>query len=112
MNLTLKTSTRTDSRTIFTEDEQQHIRKVQLLTKALSHPLKKRIIDLLDIHKEMTVTDIYINLRLEQSVASQHLAALRRCKLVLTERQGKFIYYRLNWEKIYAVKEGLPHMMD
>jgi DNA-binding transcriptional ArsR family regulator len=51
----------------------------------------------------MTVTDIYIKLRLEQSVASQHLAILRRAGVVLTERQGKFIYYSLDNDRLVQI---------
>jgi len=37
-----------------------------------------------------------VKLRLEQSVASQHLAILRKAGVVLTERNGKFIFYSLD----------------
>jgi DNA-binding transcriptional ArsR family regulator len=53
----------------------------------------------------MTVTDIYIKLRLEQSVASQHLAILRRAGVVLTERQGKFIYYSLDKDRLSQISQ-------
>jgi DNA-binding transcriptional ArsR family regulator len=72
------------------------LRKAVLVLRAVNHKLRQRIIDLLEDSDTMTVTDIYIKLRLEQSVASQHLAILRRAGVVLTERQGKFIYYSLD----------------
>jgi DNA-binding transcriptional ArsR family regulator len=48
----------------------------------------------------MTVTEIYVKLRLEQSVASQHLAILRKAGFVKTDRDGKFIYYSVNAERL------------
>ena len=66
----------------------------------LNHKLRQRIINLLEDGETMTVTDIYIKLRLEQSVASQHLAILRRAGVVATDRQGKFIYYSLDKERL------------
>lgn len=72
------------------------LRKAVLVLRAVNHKLRQRIIDLLEDGETMTVTDIYIKLRLEQSVASQHLAILRRAGVVATERQGKFIYYSLD----------------
>jgi len=51
----------------------------------------------------MTVTDIYIKLRLEQSVASQHLAILRKAGVVQTDRQGKYIYYSLDGERLTQI---------
>lgn len=76
------------------------LRKAVLVLRAVNHKLRQRIIDLLEENDSMTVTDIYIKLRLEQSVASQHLAILRRAGVVLTERQGKFIYYSLDKERL------------
>ncbi|MDX1479573.1 MAG: metalloregulator ArsR/SmtB family transcription factor [Saprospiraceae bacterium] len=79
------------------------LRKAVLVLRAVNHKLRQRIIDLLEENDSMTVTDIYIKLRLEQSVASQHLAILRRAGVVLTERQGKFIYYSLDKERLAQI---------
>ncbi|MFT4568858.1 MAG: DNA-binding transcriptional ArsR family regulator [Saprospiraceae bacterium] len=81
------------------------LRKAVLVLRAVNHKLRQRIIDLLDSGETMTVTDIYIKLRLEQSVASQHLAILRRAGVVITERQGKFIYYSLNNERLDQISK-------
>lgn len=79
------------------------LRKAVLVLRAVNHKLRQRIIDLLEDGGSMTVTDIYIKLRLEQSVASQHLAILRRAGVVKTERQGKFIYYSLDTERLAQI---------
>lgn len=76
------------------------LRKAALVLRAVNHKLRQRIIDLLEENKSMTVTDIYVKLRLEQSVASQHLAILRRAGVVRTDRQGKFIFYSLDRERL------------
>ena len=79
------------------------LRKAVLVLRAVNHKLRQRIIDLLEQCDSMTVTDIYIKLRLEQSVASQHLAILRRAGVVNTERQGKFINYSLNRDRLAQI---------
>ncbi|MDH3243710.1 MAG: metalloregulator ArsR/SmtB family transcription factor [Saprospiraceae bacterium] len=79
------------------------LRKAVLVLRAVNHKLRQRIIDLLEVGESMTVTDIYIKLRLEQSVASQHLAILRRAGVVKTERQGKFIYYSLDKDRLAQI---------
>ncbi len=79
------------------------LRKAVLVLRAVNHKLRQRIIDLLETNQTMTVTDIYIKLRLEQSVASQHLAILRRAGVVATERQGKFIYYSLDKDRLAQI---------
>ena len=81
------------------------LRKAVLVLRAVNHKLRQRVIDLLEEHESMTVTDIYIKLRLEQSVASQHLAILRRAGVVVTERQGKFIHYSLNKDRLEQISK-------
>ena len=79
------------------------LRKAVLVLRAINHKLRQRIVDLLEENQHMTVTDIYIKLRLEQSVASQHLAILRRAGVVITERQGKFINYSLDTDRLAQI---------
>ncbi|NNE30065.1 MAG: helix-turn-helix transcriptional regulator [Saprospiraceae bacterium] len=79
------------------------LRKAVLVLRAVNHKLRQSIIDLLEENERMTVTDIYIKLRLEQSVASQHLAILRRAGVVQTERKGKFIFYKLDTERLSQI---------
>lgn len=81
------------------------LRKAVLVLRAVNHKLRQRIINLLEEGKSMTVTDIYIKLRLEQSVASQHLAILRRAGVVWTERQGKYIYYSLDKDRLEQISK-------
>ncbi|MGI8951217.1 MAG: ArsR/SmtB family transcription factor [Chitinophagaceae bacterium] len=81
------------------------VKKAALILRALNHKLRQQIIKLIDEHNKMTVTEIYIKLRLEQSVASQHLAILRRAGIVSTKRDGKFIYYTINYPRIKEVND-------
>ncbi|MEL7222763.1 MAG: metalloregulator ArsR/SmtB family transcription factor [Bacteroidota bacterium] len=79
------------------------LRKAVIVLRAVNHKLRQRIIDLLDENDQMPVTDIYVKLRLEQSVASQHLAILRRAGVAKTDRQGKYIYYSLDRERLAQI---------
>ncbi len=81
------------------------LRKAVLVLRAVNHKLRQSVIDLLEENERMTVTDIYIKLRLEQSVASQHLAILRRAGVVTTDRQGKFIYYSLDKDRLKQISK-------
>lgn len=80
-----------------------HMKKSMLILRALNHKLRQQILKLLDEKRKVTVTEIYIELRLEQSVTSQHLAILRRAGLVNAIREGKFIYYTINYKRIKEV---------
>lgn len=79
------------------------VKKSSLILRALNHKLRQQILKLLEEQSKLTVTEIYIQLRLEQSVASQHLAILRRAGIVKTEREGKFIYYGLHHQRILEI---------
>lgn len=72
-------------------------RKAALIFRAINHPLRQQMLRIIHQKKEITVTDLYIILRLEQSVASQHLAILRKAGLVNTERRAKNIFYSVNY---------------
>ena len=80
--------------------------------RAVNHKLRQQIVKLLEENKRMNVTDIYVKLRLEQSVASQHLAILRRANIVRTEREGKFIHYSLNVPRIGNVAKFVTDLIN
>jgi DNA-binding transcriptional ArsR family regulator len=77
-----------------------NVKKAALILRALNHKLRQQLIKIIEEEKKITVTEIYLKLRLEQSVASQHLAILRKAGLLLTEKQGKFVYYMVNQKRI------------
>ena len=81
------------------------VKNAAMTLRAINHKLRQQIMKLLDENKRMKVTDIYVKLRLEQSVASQMLAILRRTNIVYTERMGKEIYYTLNHKRITQIAE-------
>jgi DNA-binding transcriptional ArsR family regulator len=87
------------------------LRKAVLVLRAVNHKLRQRVIHLLEEADGLTVTDIYIKLRLEQSVASQHLAILRRAGVVKTERNGKFILYSLNKDRIAQISTLVEELL-
>ena len=88
------------------------IKKAALVLRALNHKLRQQMIKLLEEHQRMTVTDLYVQLRLEQSVASQHLAILRRAGIVKAERDGKFIYYRINEERVRRINSFVDTLLS
>ena len=79
------------------------LKKAALILRAINHKLRQQILRLIHQSGRMTVTEIYVKLRLEQSVASQHLAILRKAGYVQTVRDGKFIYYSVNEERLTQI---------
>lgn len=66
--------------------------------KALSDPLRLRMIYLLTCREELCVCHFIDVLALPQSTISRHLSRLRQLGLVETRRQGKWVHYRLSKE--------------
>lgn len=70
------------------------------ILRALAHPLRMRILEFIDQNEFINVNKIYNTLKLEQSITSQHLRILRLAGLVETSREGKYIHYKIDYEKI------------
>jgi DNA-binding transcriptional ArsR family regulator len=73
-----------------------NIKKAEIILRSLNHKLRQDLIKLIHQNKNITVTQLYTQLRIEQSVASQHLAILRKAGVVTILRQGKHKYYSIN----------------
>lgn len=91
--------------------DQHLIRKSNLVFRALNHPLRQKILELLAERKQLTVTELYEALFLEQSVVSQHLAILRRTGFVKTKKEGKYVWYMLQKERMEQVHRVLEILM-
>ncbi len=89
-----------------------NLKKAALVLRALNHKLRQQILILIETEKKITVTEIYVRLRLEQSVASQHLAILRRAGIVVTQRDGKFIYYTVNYKRIDEINKVIEDLVS
>ena len=70
------------------------------LFKGLSHPLRIRILELLSTATERSVAELQAETGLEASHLSQHLAVLRRHRLVESDRRGSHVYYRLAYPEV------------
>ena len=87
------------------------LKKAALVLRALNHKLRQQLLKLIEDEKKITVTEIYVRLRLEQSVASQHLAILRKAGIVNTERDGKFIFYTVNYKRIDEIGQFVKDLV-
>ncbi len=88
-----------------------NIKKAALVLRSLNHKLRQQIIKTIFETQKLTVTQLYVKLRLEQSVASQHLAILRKAGIVKTERDGKFIFYSINPSRIESINDFVKKLI-
>ena len=83
--------------------EYNKLKKAALTLRALDHPVRKQMVSMIEAKKKLSVTDLHVKLKLEQSVASQHLAVLRKAKIVTASREGKFICYSVNQKRLAEI---------
>ncbi len=87
------------------------VKKAAAILRAINHKLRQSIVKLLEEKENLTVTEIYVKLRVEQSVASQHLAILRRAEFVNTSRDGKNIHYSLNHQRLEEINMFVKQLL-
>jgi ArsR family transcriptional regulator len=75
--------------------------------KALSDPIRLRIVLLLQAEGELCVCDLIAVLKLPQSTVSRHLAYLKRSCWVDIRREGVWMHYTLSRESCDICKELL-----
>jgi len=89
------------------------LRSSMRILRALAHPLRLNIIRVIhDNDGSANVGEIFAALKIEQSVASQHLRVLRQAELVKTRRDRKFIFYTLDYERIARTTKAITILED
>jgi DNA-binding transcriptional ArsR family regulator len=79
--------------------------------RAIAHPMRIAIIDLLHI-KELSVTEIYENLNIEQASASHHLNILKSKGVLSSKRSGKKIIYFLKNQTLTEIVDCINRCND
>lgn len=74
--------------------KEEHINNVASLLKTMSHPIRLKILCLLQ-EKEMTVGDIREEVKTTNANVSQHLAILRNHGILSARKDANFIYNKI-----------------
>ena len=81
--------------------------------KAMAHPTRLKILELLGQVDEICVCDIADLLNMTQSAISHQLRVLKSARLVKFRREGKVVYYSLDDEHIKHIYDaGLNHISE
>lgn len=75
----------------------EELERIATVLKAISHPVRLEILEVLEVKEPITVSDIRacISVKVEQSMLSHHLIKMKDKGVVTSTKQGKNIYYRL-----------------
>jgi DNA-binding transcriptional ArsR family regulator len=71
--------------------------------RAIAHPMRIAIIELLEQKPKLSVTEIYTHLKIEQASASHHLNILKIKGVLFSKRDGKKIFYSLRSDALTEI---------
>jgi DNA-binding transcriptional ArsR family regulator len=80
--------------------------------KAIAHPTRIAIIEMLSGEKSMSVTEIYQILDIEQAAASHHLNIMKNKGVLDSRREGKKIFYSLQNESLADIMRCINKCKD
>jgi DNA-binding transcriptional ArsR family regulator len=87
------------------------IKKAAITIRGLTNEIRKRIITAIQENPKITVTELYVKLKLKQSILSQHLAILRRIGILTQRRQGKYVYYSINTFRMIEINRLVENLV-
>jgi DNA-binding transcriptional ArsR family regulator len=83
------------------------IKKAFLILRALNHPLRQRIIEILSEDAKLGVIELAKALKIQQPDCSRHLAVMRHAGILVTERSGRTIYYKVDINACANINLGI-----
>ena len=90
----------------------ERLYRASQILKAMAHPLRVAILNLLSENRKMTVTEIHQSLDIEQSTTSHHLGILKDKGVLMSVRDGKYSYYSLKNSNLKHIVECLNRCTD
>lgn len=91
-------------RTMKSHDTEKEMDRLADIAKALSHPARLKILDILNRRNACICNELVDELPLAQSTVSQHLKELKRAGLIMGEIDGPRTCYCLNPAGIAEMK--------
>ncbi|MEL6862878.1 MAG: metalloregulator ArsR/SmtB family transcription factor [Bacteroidota bacterium] len=80
--------------------------------RAIAHPIRLAIVELLHTKNEMSVTEVFTSLDIQQAVASHHLRIMKSKNIVKVSRQGQNSIYSLADPAVYDILPILEKLLS
>lgn len=90
----------------------EKINRASEMLKAIAHPVRLSIVELIVDNEKLCVTDIHEKIGIEQAVASQHLKILKQKQVLEFQREGKQIFYSLKYVALKDLVKCLHKCQD
>ncbi len=79
------------------------LEKMASILKAISHPFRLEIIQILETKEPQSVAEILEQMEIEQSLLSHHLIKMKDKGVLGSHRKGRNIYYHLAFKEVIKI---------
>lgn len=86
-------------------------RKAEISFSALNHKLRQLIIKTIHENKGFNLTELAVRLNIEQAILSQHLVILKRARIVIAKRNGKYVLCAINPWRIEEINKFAKNLI-
>jgi DNA-binding transcriptional ArsR family regulator len=84
-------------------DSAEDIKKARAVLTTVGNKVRQNILALLNKQGKMSVTQLYVKLRQEQTIMSNHLSKLKKAGVVGVEVDGKYRQYYIISERLEEI---------
>ena len=88
------------------------IKKGLKIFSGVNSELRQEILDIIHKNGQMTVTQLFTELNLDQPIMSNHLAILRNTGLVISKRVGKNVFYSINYSRLEFLHDKSQQLLN
>jgi DNA-binding transcriptional ArsR family regulator len=81
------------------------------ICRGLAHPVRLEVLHLLGA-REASVGDLLRQMSVTKTRLSQHLAVLRRARIVTSRREGSHVFYRLTYPEIATACDAVSRALS
>ncbi|MEZ4883409.1 MAG: metalloregulator ArsR/SmtB family transcription factor [Chitinophagales bacterium] len=81
----------------------QKLEKIAFILKTIAHPVRLQIVELLDLHGDLSVGEICEKLNTEQSLTSHHLSNMKLKGILSSTKDGRKVIYSLKEKSVLQI---------
>ena len=81
----------------------EKLAKISEIFQGLAYPVRLQILELLEDGSDYAVNEILQHVNIEPSLLSHHLNKMKNIGIIESNRNGRFIYYRLAIKEITKI---------
>lgn len=81
----------------------QKLEKIAFILKTIAHPVRLQIVETLEIHGDLSVSEICEKLKTEQSLTSHHLSNMKLKGILSSQKEGRKVIYSLKEKSVLQI---------